>query len=299
MVSQAIIMGVIVGVFFAGLGIGYAVLQPSVPATPMMITPQQMQQMMNDPKQMTQWHQSMMDNPQVMNNWMNTMMQNPNMMNQWMGTMMNNPQYMNQMMGTMMQNPQFGNWMMGNMMNNPSMMNNMMTPMMNDPQFSQQMYGMMLQHNQFMQNMMSNPQFQNQWMFPMMNNWNGTMGSGMNQGMMGSGMMGHMMGSPITQQSDVLDTIDNIEKILDDVSTNYRNGDKDTAFSLATTAYLENYEYVEGAIAQKDGQLMEKIELMMRVDLRNMIQNNESSDAVDAKIASIKNELGKTKSLFQ
>ncbi len=294
MVSQAIIIGVIVGVFFAGLGIGYAVLQPSVPATPMMITPQQMQQMMNDPKQMTQWHQSMMDNPQIMNNWMNTMMQNPNMMNQWMGTMMNNPQYMNQMMGTMMQNPQFGNWMMGNMMNNPSMMNNMMTPMMNDPQFSQQMYGMMLQHNQFMQNMMSNPQFQNQWMLPMMNNWNGTMGSGMNQG-----MMGHMMGSPITQQSDVLDTIDNIEKILDDVSTNYRNGDKDTAFSLATTAYLENYEYVEGAIAQKDGQLMEKIELMMRVDLRNMIQNNESSDAVDAKIASIKNELGKTKALFQ
>lgn len=85
MVSQTILIGIIVGVFFAGIGIGYVALQSNASIS-MMMTPQQMQQMMNDPKQMTQWHQTMMDNPQAMNNWMNTMMQNPNMMNQWMGT---------------------------------------------------------------------------------------------------------------------------------------------------------------------------------------------------------------------
>ena len=104
-----------------------------------------------------------------------------------------------------------------------------------------------------------------------------------NNMMIDSGMMGGhmMMGSPITQQSDVVTTINNIEKILDQVSSNYKNGNKDTAFSLATNAYLENYEYVEGAIAQKDRPLMEKIELMMRVDLRNMIKNDDIIKELD------------------
>ena len=72
-----------------------------------------------------------------------------------------------------------------------------------------------------------------------------------------------------------------------------------TALSLATNAYLENYEYIEGAIAQKDRSQMEKIEIMMRVDLRSMINNGDTSDNVDAKINSIKSELGKVKTLFQ
>jgi hypothetical protein len=148
--------------------------------------------------------------------------------------------------------------------------------------------------NQGMMNSMMN----NQDMMNMMMGGNMMMDNNM---MMDSGMIGDrmMMGSPITQQSDVITTINNIEKILDQVSSNYRNGDQDSAFSLATNAYLENYEYVEGAIAQKDRTLMEKIELMMRVDLRNMIKNDESTDAIDAKITSIKSNLITVKSLFQ
>jgi hypothetical protein len=288
MVSQYIWVGITIGVFFAGLGIGYAALNSNQPNF-MHMTPQQMQQMMNNPQTMTQWHQTMMNNPQAMNDWMNTMMQNPDMMNQWMGTMMNNPQYMNQMMGVMMQNPQFGNWMMGSMMNNPSMINNMMTPMMNDPQFRQQMYEMMFQNPQFMQNMMNNTQFQNQWMM------NPNM---MDSGMMNYGMMGSIMGTPITKQNDVISTINKIENILNQVSSSYKNGDKDSAMSLATSAYLENYEYIESAIAAKDLKQMEKIELLLRVDLRNMIQNNESTDSIDAKIDSIKTELESVKKLF-
>jgi len=250
MVSQGLLIGIAVGIFFVGLGIGYAASQATT-SSPMMMNSQQMQKMM----------------------------QNPATMNQWMNTMMNDPQTMQQMHDMMMSNPQHMNQMMGPMMNT----------MMNDPQMQQQMMTHMMGNQEMMNSMMSNQD--------MMNMMNGSMmGSNM---MMGSGMMGHMMGSPITQQSDVVATINNIEKILDQVSSNYKNGDQKTAFSLATDAYLENYEYVEGAIAQKDRPLMEKIELMMRVDLRNMIQNNESADVVDAKIASIKSELGKTKSLFQ
>lgn len=231
MVSQSIMIGIAIGVFFAGLGVGYAVLQSTVPATPMM-TSQQMQQMMND--------------PQATNQWMNTMMQDPQLMNQWMGTMMNDPQLQQQMMNMMMQNQ----GMMNTMMSNQQMMNMMDSQMMN-------------------------------------------------QGMMGGNMMGQMMGSTVTQQDDVLSIITNIEKILDQISTNYENGNQNIAFSLATNAYLENYEYIEGAIAQKDRPLMEKIELMMRVDLRSMIKNGDSVEKVNMKIDSIKRELNNVKPLFQ
>lgn len=284
MVSQSIMIGIAIGVFFAGLGVGYAALQSTVPATQMM-NQQQMQQMMND--------------PQAMNQWMNTMMQDPNSMNQWMGTMMNNQQFMQQMHNSMMNNPQHMQTMAGMM--GPDMMGTMM----NNPQMNQQMMNTMMGNQQFMYGMMMNPQFQQNWMGPWMSNstnWNDMMGSGMmNQGMMGNNMMGPgmMMGTPITKQSDVIITINNIEKILDQVSSTYRSGDKDTALSHATNAYLENYEYIEGAIAQKDRTQMEKIEMMMRVDLRSMINNGDTSDNVDEKINSIKSELEKVKTLFQ
>jgi len=279
MSSKALLIAITVGVFFVGLGVGYAVLQSSAPVSPMM-NQQQMQQMMDNPQTMNQWHQQMMQNPQAMNQWMNTMMDNPQSMNMWMNSMMNNQQAMQ-------------SWNQY-MMNNPDMMNQWM--------------GHMMDNQQMMQYMMNNPQFQQTWMAPWLSNgtnWNHMMNAGwMNQnmdyGMMGSGMMsGHMMmGNPITKQSDILDTINNIEKILDDVSTNYRNGDNDTALSLATSAYLENYEYIEGAIAQKDSQLMGKIELMLRVDLRSMIKNGDAADNIDMKIDSIKSELTKVKSIF-
>jgi len=287
--NQKVWIGITVGVFLVGLGVGYAALQSSAPATPMM-SQQQMQQMMNDPNMMNQWHQTMMQNPQAMNQWMGTMMNDQQFMQQMHNSMMNDPQHMQTMAGMM------GPDMMGYMMNNPQM--------------SQQMMNTMMGNQQYMHGMMMNSQFQQNWMGPWMSNstnWNHMMDSGwMSQGMMGNNMMGSgmmmgpgMMGTPITKQSDVIVTINNIENILNQISSNYKSGDKDTAFSLATNAYLENYEYIEGAIAQKDRPLMEKIELMMRVDLRSMITNGETTENVDAKINSIKSELEKVKTLFQ
>lgn len=76
MVKQSVWIGIVIGVFFAGIGIGYGVFQ-STQTNFMPMTTQQMQQMMNNPQFMSQWHQTMLNNPQAMNNWMNTMMQNP------------------------------------------------------------------------------------------------------------------------------------------------------------------------------------------------------------------------------
>jgi hypothetical protein len=290
-VTKYVWIGIAVGVFFAGVGIGYAIFQSTVaPGGFAQMTPQQMQQMMNNPNFRQQMMNQWMQNPQMMQNWMGPMMSDPQLSQQMLNSMMQNQQFMR----NMMQDPQFSNMMMTHMRQNPMMMQNWLGPMMNDPQLRQQMYGNMFQHQQFMQEMMNNPQFQQNWMGTMMGQ--GMMGTGP---MMGSGMMGGMMGLPISKQSDVLSTINNIEKLLDQVSSSYRAGDSTTAFAIATNAYLENYEYIEGAIAQKDGSLMEKIEIMMRVDLRSMISKGASADDVDAKIDSIKSELGKVKMLFQ
>jgi plastocyanin len=152
MVSQGILIGVAIGLFFAGLGIGYAALQSSTPTTPMMMNAQQMQQMMNDPQTMNQWHQQMMQNPDAMSQWMGNMMNDPRSMQQMHDMMMSNPQHMNQMMGpmmnTMMNDPQMQQQMMNHMMNNQDMMNMMMGS------------GMMMDGNMMMgNNMMNNQQF--------------------------------------------------------------------------------------------------------------------------------------------
>jgi len=124
MVSQVILIAIMVGVFFAGLGIGFVVLQSYNQPNFATMTPQQMQQMMGNPQLMAQWHQTMMTNPQAMNQWMNTMSNNPNLMNQWMGKVMDDPQLRQQMYGMMFQNRQF----MQNMMNNTQFQNQWMNP---------------------------------------------------------------------------------------------------------------------------------------------------------------------------
>ena len=124
MVSQGILIGIAVGVFFAGIGIGYAALQPTT--TPAMMSTQQMQQMMNDPQQMNQWMTTMMNDPQAMQQMHDMMMSNPQHMNQMMAPMMNymmNDPQMQQQMMTHMMNHQ---GMMDYMMNHPDMMNMMM-----------------------------------------------------------------------------------------------------------------------------------------------------------------------------
>ena len=168
MVSQGILIGVAVGVFFAGLGIGYVALQSSAPTSPMMMNSQQMQQMMNDPQQM--------------NYWMNTMMQDPQTMDQWMGNMMNDPQAMQQMHDMMMSNPQHVDQMMGPMMN----------AMMNDPEMQQQMMNHMMGHQGMMNSMMNDQDMMNMMGNDMM------MGGMMMDGNM---MMGrHMTGSEMMNQ---------------------------------------------------------------------------------------------------
>src|SRR5574341_352615 len=160
--NKYIWIGITVGVFFAGIGIGHVIYTNTYNPGTIMQNPQLMQKMMQDP----QFHQQMM----------NSMIQNPQLMNQWAGSMMQNQQFMQGIHNSMMQNPQHVQWM-GTMMGP-----NMMGYMMNDPNLRQQVYDNMLEHHEFMEDLMKNQQFQQNWMGPwMMNNtnWRGMMCSGM------------------------------------------------------------------------------------------------------------------------
>lgn len=94
---------------------------------------------------------------------------------------------------------------------------------------------------------------------------------------------------------DIFEYFDEIERLLGEARTEYRNGNTQLAFDLVSEAYLDNYEFVEGPLGEVDNELMLKIEIDMREDLRNMIKNNESPDAVDAQIDMILVDLAAAK----
>lgn len=90
---------------------------------------------------------------------------------------------------------------------------------------------------------------------------------------------------------------ENIEHLLAEVKTEYAAGNTDNALSLATKAYLDNYEFLEAPISMHDAELMEEIEIMMREELRNMIKNGESSDAINSHVDRILEELEEAEEL--
>ncbi|MDP3780352.1 MAG: hypothetical protein Q8Q69_04085 [Nitrosopumilaceae archaeon] len=100
MVKQSVWIGIAIGVFFAGIGIGYGVFQ-SAQTNFMPMTTQQMQQMMNNPGTMTNWMNTMMNDPQLRQQMYDMMLQNQ----QFMQGMMNDQQFQQQWFGPMM-----GNW---------------------------------------------------------------------------------------------------------------------------------------------------------------------------------------------
>jgi hypothetical protein len=92
---------------------------------------------------------------------------------------------------------------------------------------------------------------------------------------------------------------ENIERLLADTKDEYAEGNTDKALSLATKAYLDNYEFLEGPIAEHDKELMEEIEVMLREDLRNMIKNGDTTDEINSQIDQILEKLEQAEDLVE
>jgi predicted secreted protein with PEFG-CTERM motif len=98
-------------------------------------------------------------------------------------------------------------------------------------------------------------------------------------------------------QIDTIEYIIEIERLLNQAKNEYRSGNTQLAFDLVSEAYLDNYEFVEGPLGEVDHDLMEKIEVDMREELRSMIQSNASFDAVDDQVDMILVDLSEAKTV--
>jgi len=87
---------------------------------------------------------------------------------------------------------------------------------------------------------------------------------------------------------ELLEYVENIKELLEQTKTEYANGNTDMALSLATRAYLDNYEFLETPLVELGHEdLMEEVEVMLREDLREMIRNGNSSEEINSQIDAI------------
>jgi hypothetical protein len=86
--------------------------------------------------------------------------------------------------------------------------------------------------------------------------------------------------------------IDTVKSLLDDVVAEYEEGNFEEARTLARNeAYLNNFEFIEPDIAEDDPELMEKIEIAIREELVQMIDDRRPAAEIEAHVEEIKTDL--------
>lgn len=94
------------------------------------------------------------------------------------------------------------------------------------------------------------------------------------------------------EQKDGWYYIDTIKTLLDEVVVAYEAGNYEEARTLARNeAYLNNYEFIEPDIAEEDPDLMVKIELAIREELVQMIDDRRPAAEIEARVEQIKTDL--------
>jgi S-adenosylmethionine/arginine decarboxylase-like enzyme len=101
------------------------------------------------------------------------------------------------------------------------------------------------------------------------------------------------------EEQDPIAIINNIKSLLTQLIAAYRSQDYQGAESIATEAYLENYEFIEAPLAQQDQQLMEQTEVMLREELRQMITDRVPIEQIEQHIAMINTNLDRATELLQ
>jgi len=92
--------------------------------------------------------------------------------------------------------------------------------------------------------------------------------------------------------------IEDIQVLLNKILDEYRAQNYTGAEELATVSYLENYEYIETPLAEKNEELMEETEIMLREDLRTAIEEKAPLDQVQQLMNNINGNLDQAKQLF-
>ena len=70
------------------------------------------------------------------------------------------------------------------------------------------------------------------------------------------------------------------------------------AESLATIAYIDNFEFIEAPLEEKDETLMENTEIMLRELLRQLIQSRVPAEQLQQHLDKINNNLDRAGQLL-
>ena len=92
--------------------------------------------------------------------------------------------------------------------------------------------------------------------------------------------------------------ISKIRSLLNQTVEAYNEQNYAEAEALATTAYLDNFEFIEAPLAEKDPELMENTEVMLREQLRQFIQNKVPVEEIQQHIDKINSNLDKAEGLL-
>lgn len=91
-----------------------------------------------------------------------------------------------------------------------------------------------------------------------------------------------------SEETNLLEYVEHIQELLEQTKQEYAKGDTDLALSLATKAYLDNFEFLEAPLIELDQkELMEEVEVMLREELREMIKTKKPISQVNAQIDAI------------
>lgn len=100
------------------------------------------------------------------------------------------------------------------------------------------------------------------------------------------------------QGEEPLAFISEIRNLLNQTLDAYENQNYDEADTLATEAYLDNYEFIEEPLGEQNETLMETTEVMLREELRQLIQNNASLQEIQDNIDNINSNLDQAETLL-
>ena len=116
-----------------------------------------------------------------------------------------------------------------------------------------------------------------------------------------SGIIGiskEVLGAGSQAGVEQIKVIAEIRNILNQTIQEYRQQNYNEAKTLAISAYLDNFEYIENLLAEKDKSLMQNIEVMLREQLRQMIQNKVSQEELQQNIDKINSNLDQAEKLL-
>jgi hypothetical protein len=101
-----------------------------------------------------------------------------------------------------------------------------------------------------------------------------------------------------TEERQPKEIISEIRSLLNQTTTELQNKNSSGASELAEIAYLDNYEFIETPLKEQNETLMEETEVMLREELRDLVNNEGAEGDVQMLVEKIKSNLDQAEKLL-